>query len=131
MTYPVRNISVSINKSAAEVYQFASNAENFPKWVDFVKSITRQGDFWIGETGNGSIKIRFSPLNDFGIIDHQVTLSGGETVNNPMRVVANDKGCEFIFTLFRMPGRTAREFDEDANAVAKDLQKLKEILESK
>jgi hypothetical protein len=130
MTYPVRNINISMNRSADEVYQFASNPENFPKWVAFVKSVTHQGkDIWLGKTDLGDIKIKWTPANDFGIMDHQVTLPTGETVNNPMRVISNNNGCEFIFTLFRMPNRTEKQFMEDAEAVTQDLQKLKEIME--
>ncbi len=129
MTYPVKHISISINKSAGEVYQFTSNPENFPKWIAFIKSMTNHGEFWIGKTDLGDIKIKFAPLNDFGIVDHQVTLANGEPVNNPMRVVANNKGCEFTFTLLWLPDRTEKEFNEDAQAVAADLQKLKEIVE--
>ena len=130
MTYPVKYISVSINKSAEEVYRFTSNPENFPKWIDFIKSMTNQGEFWVGKTDIGDIKIKFAPANDFGIVDHQVTLADGTTVNNPMRAIANNKGCEFTFTLFWMPNRTEKEFNEDAKAVTRDLQKLKEILEN-
>lgn len=131
MTYPVKNISVSINKPAKDVYQFASNPENFPQWVQFVKSITRQGDSWIGQTDLGTIKMKFTPHNKFGIIDHQVTLANGNTIYNPMRVISNNKGCEFIFTLFWMTGRSETEFNEDAKAVTNDLHKLKEIMEGK
>lgn len=130
MTYPVKNISVSINRPADEVYRFASKAENFPKWVAFVRSISRQGDLWIGKTDQGDIRIKWPAPNEFGILDHEVTLTNGQTVNNPMRVIANNKGCEFVFTLFWMPGRTQAEFEEDAKAVAADLQILKEIMES-
>jgi uncharacterized membrane protein len=56
MTYPVKNISISINKPAAEVYSFASNPENFPKWIDFIKSMSSQGDIWIGKTDLGDIQ---------------------------------------------------------------------------
>jgi hypothetical protein len=58
-----------------------------------------------------------------------VTFTNGETVYNPMRVIANNKGCEFSFTLFWMPGKTEKEFNEDAKAVTNDLQTLKKILE--
>lgn len=129
MTYPAKNISVSINRSADEVYRFASRAENFPKWVAFVRSISKQGDLWIGKTDQGDIQIKWPEPNAFGILDHEVTLANGQTVNNPMRVIANNKGCEFVFTLFRMPGRTQAEFEEDAKAVAADLQTLKEMME--
>jgi hypothetical protein len=129
MTYPVKHISVSIDRSADDVYAFASTPENFPKWVQFVTSITKQGESWLGKTSAGDIRIQFTPANGYRIIDHLVTLASGETVNNPMRVLANNKGCEFIFTLFKLPGRTEHEFTEDARAVTADLQKLKEIME--
>ncbi len=130
MTYPVKHISISINKSADEVYRYASDPENFPEWVAFIKSVTKQNDLWIGKSDIGDLKIKWTPPNDFRIIDHQVTLTNGEIVNNPMRVVPNNEGCEFIFTLFWLPNRTEKEFNEDAKAVTADLQKLKEILES-
>src|SRR5687768_12355000 len=64
MTYPVKHITISINKSPKEVYQFASNPENFPKWIAFIKSMTKQGEFWLGKTDLGDIKIKFVPPND-------------------------------------------------------------------
>lgn len=131
MTYPVKHISISINRSADDVYAFASNPANFPKWVQFVTFVTKQGDGWLGKTSAGDIRLQFTPENDFRIIDHLVTLASGETVNNPMRVLANNKGCEFTFTLFKLPGRTEEEFIKDAKAVTADLQKLKEIMEGK
>lgn len=129
MTYPAKHISVSINRPAADVYQFASNPENFPKWVAFVTKITRQGDEWLAESTLGNIRIKFPPQNNFHVIDHDVTLPNGETITNPMRVIPNNKGCEFIFSLFWKPGRTEVDFNEDVKAVTKDLQKLKKLME--
>jgi len=129
MTYAVKNISTSINRSVDEVYQFASNPVNFPKWVAFVKSVAKENDLWLAETDLGEIKIEFAPQNDFGIIDHWVTLPDGTKVNNPIRVIANGKGSEIIFTLFWLPERTEEEYNQDAKAVERDLQTLKKILE--
>lgn len=129
MTYQVKNIHVSINKPAKEVYQYAANPENFPKWVAFIKSIKKEGNFWMGNSDLGNIKIKWAPENEWGILDHYVTLPNGETVFNPMRIISNNKGSELIFTLFWMPGRSEKEFSEDAQAVAADLNKLKEIME--
>ena len=129
MTYPVKNISISINRPARDVYQFASQPENFPKWVAFIQSIARRGDLWIGKTNQGNIQIKWPTPNEFGILDHEVTFADGKTVDNPMRVITNNKGCEFVFTLFRMPGKTTAEFEEDAKLVAADLRTLKKIME--
>ena len=132
MTYPVKNISISINKPADEVFQFASNPENFPDWVAFIKSMTKKEEnIWTAETDLGNIKIEFVPKNNFGIIDHLVTLPDGSIVNNPMRVITNGKGSELIFTLFWMPDRTEEEFNQDAKLVEGDLKKIKTILENK
>jgi hypothetical protein len=131
MTYPVKNISISINKPVNEVYEFASNPENFPIWVEFIKSMTKQTkNNWLAETDLGNIEIEFVPKNEFGIIDHLVTLPDSSTVNNPMRVIENGKGSELVFTLFWMPNRTEEEFNQDAKLVENDLKKIKRILET-
>ncbi|MDP4207835.1 MAG: SRPBCC family protein [Bacteroidota bacterium] len=131
MTYPVKNISVSINKPADKVYQFASNPENFPVWVEFINSMNKETEeIWFAETNMGNLKIEFVPKNEFGVIDHLVTLPDGSTVNNPIRVIANGKGSELVFTLFWMPNRTEEEFNQDAKLVENDLKKIKQILET-
>lgn len=132
MTYPVKHISISINRPASEVYKFISNPENFPKWVAFVTSISKKGgDVWLGKTDLGDIRIIFTPTNEFGIADYWLILTNGVTVNNPMRVVENNKNCEIIFTLFLMSGRSEVDLKKDAQAVLKDLRKLKDIMESR
>lgn len=129
MTYPVKNVSVSINRSPEEVYQFASDPENFPEWVRFVRSVTRDGELWLAKTDQGNVKIKWPPPNNYGILDHDVIFPNGETVSNPMRIIPNNDGCEFVFTLFHMPGKTPAEFEKDAQLVTADLQQLKEIME--
>ena len=63
-------------------------------------------------------------------MDHDVTLPNGVTVYNPLRAIKNGKGSEVIFTLYRQPEMSEEEFQRDASMVQKDLEKLKEILES-
>lgn len=132
MTYPVKHISISINSPVTEVYKFISNPENFPKWVALVQSISKQGgDVWIGKTDVGNIKIIFTPTNEFGIADYWVILANGLVIHNPMRVVENNKNCEVILTLFLLPGTSEDDLKKDAQAVLKDLRKLKDIMESR
>ena len=61
--------------------------------------------------------------------DHDVRLDSGGTFHNPMRVVPNSEGSEFIFTLFRQPGMADDKFAEDQAAIEKDLRTLKGLLE--
>jgi len=128
--FEVRNITVSIRRSPKDVYTFVSNGENVPKWATGLGNEIRQVDGeWIARGPIGSVRVRFTPPNDLGVADHDVTLETGATVHNPIRVVPNGAGSSVIFTLLRLPGVSEQEFNEDARTVEKDLTILKGLLE--
>jgi uncharacterized protein YndB with AHSA1/START domain len=129
VTNVVKHISVSINRSAEAVYEFASNPENFPRWVVMMESITRGNNVWLAQTKAGEIEITWPEQNEYYVLDHDVTFPDGNTVTNSMRIIKNDDGCEFVFTLFQRPGVSASEFEDDAKLVLTDLLKLKSIME--
>ena len=129
MTFMAKHISVSINRSAAQVYEFASNPENLPKWAAGLSgSIKKMNEDWIAESPMGRVKIKFTEKNRFGVLD-QSNFTIGVKVYNPMRVFPNNDGSELVFTLYRRPDVSDQEFAEDAKAVEKDLAKLKTLLE--
>lgn len=129
-TYPVKHISISINKPADEVYKYASNPESWPAWIDFIESVVKENNTWFAVSELGRVQVRFVPENNFGIIDHWVTLPDATTVYNPMRVIQNGQGSEFAFSLYKMPYMTDDAFEQDAKAVMNDLKTLKQILEN-
>ena len=130
MTYQVRHISVSIDRPPDEVYAFVSNPENLPKWATGLGgSIKKVNGEWIADAPMGKVKIKFAEENRFGVLDHEVTLESGVTINNPMRVIANGKGSEVFFTLIRQPGTSDEKFEQDAQWVENDLKRLKGLLE--
>lgn len=130
MTLPARYISTSVARSFREVYDFASNPENLPLWAAGLSgSISNIDGSWIAESGMGRVRVEFAPPNQFGVLDHTVTLATGESFYNPLRTFANGEGSEIVFTLFRRPGVDDAEFEADAAAVARDLATLKGILE--
>jgi uncharacterized membrane protein len=130
MIFKSLHISLSINCPADQVYEFASNPENLLKWAaglgDSIKNIN--GD-WIAESPMGRLKVKFADKNKFGILDHEVTLPSGAKFYNPMRVFPNNDGGELIFTLYRQPDVSDRMFEQDSEAVTRDLEKLKTLLE--
>lgn len=77
----------------------------------------------------GTVKVRFAERNRFGVLDHEVTLASGIKFYNPMRIFPNNDGSEVIFTLYRRADVSDREFADDAEAVQRDLKKLKTLLE--
>lgn len=123
-------LSVSINAPVARVYDFVLDAENIPQWMtSFLPSVRKAGNQWIADTSAGQMKFEFVPRNEFGVLDHQVTLPSGAKVVNPMRVVPNGDGCELMFTLFQLPDVTDEDFAVDAANIEHDLQTLKRLLE--
>ena len=126
-----RTITVSIQRHASDVYEFASNPENLPRWVkSFCISVRKSGDGWEMQTPTGWVGIRFVEANEFGVLDHAVTLPGGRSVLNPMRVVPNGTGSEVLFTLFQLPEMSDEQFAQDAGMVEADLHELKAVLEA-
>jgi hypothetical protein len=128
----VRHISVSVERPPAEVYLFAAEPENLPRWAKGLSgSIEKVGGEWIASSPMGKVRVRFVERNALGVLDHDVLLESGTSVHNPMRVVANGDGSEVIFTLFRRSGMTDDEFAADAQAVERDLSALKSLLEAR
>lgn len=126
----VRHVSVSVRRPVDEVYRFASNPENLPRWASGLGgSIRKEGGAWIADGPMGTVRVRFSALNGLGVLDHEVVLPTGETFHYPMRVVANGAGSEVVFTLFRSPATTDEKFAQDAEWIRKDLEALKALLE--
>ena len=110
----VKHISISIARSPAEVYAFTSQLDNLSKWAGGVSS---------------DMKIAFAPKNDFGVLDHDVTLPDGTSNHNAMRVIPNGKGSEVVFSLFRDPAASDADYAKDAQHIETDLKKLKQLLE--
>ena len=130
--HEVQHLSIYIARRPIDVYEFASDPRNLPLWAAGLASseVTREGgDAWTARAPFGEVKLRFAERNGFGVMDHDVELESGVPVHNPMRVVPNGEGSEFIFTLFRQPGMTDEQFAADRLAVQKDLAKLKVVLE--
>jgi hypothetical protein len=130
-TLPSRHISIAIDRPPREVYDFAGNGENLPRWASGLSggTIERSGDFFIADSPMGRVKIRFVERNELGVLDHDVTLPDGQVFDNPMRVVANGGGSEVTFVLFRRPGVSDDEFAADAAMIERDLRELKQLLE--
>ena len=77
----------------------------------------------------GTVTVRFVPRNGLGVVDHEVVLPAGDTVLNPLRVLAHPEGAEVVFTI-RQLAMSDDEFDRDTQMVEKDLAQLKSLLET-
>jgi pimeloyl-ACP methyl ester carboxylesterase len=127
----IQHVGVYIARPPAEVYEFASDPRNLPRWAKgLARSEVRQdGDAWVADAPFGTVRVKFAERNAFGVMDHDVTLESGVTVHNPMRVVPRWEGSELVFTLIRQPGMSDEQFARDRAAVQGDLHALKTLLE--
>lgn len=127
-----RHISLRIDRPLSEVYDFAADPMNLPRWAAGLagSKVERNRDQWFTESPMGRVTFTFTPRNEFGVLDHDVTLPSGDTVYNPLRVIRDGDGCEVVFTLRQRPEMTDEDFERDADAVAKDLATLKTLVET-
>ena len=126
-----RHISIRIHRPAAEVYAFTKDPQSFPRWAAGLgEGLTRDGERWIAHGPDGDVAVRFSPESGYGVLDHWVTLADGTELYIPLRVVANGEGAEAVLTLYRPPAMfDDAAFARDAAAVARDLARLKALIE--
>lgn len=132
-THEARSISISISRDWREVYDFAHPSAHFADWASGLATSLRPAgndNHWIAETPEGTAIVRFAERNAFGVLDHTVTQADGVQTYNPLRVVVNSDGAEVIFTLFRRPDMSDDVFERDQACLARDLQTLKQLIES-
>ena len=126
-----RHVHVVIARPAGEVYEFAADPDNLPRWAAGLAqgAVTHDGDVLLVDSPMGAVRVLFAPRNPFGVLDHDVALPDGTTVHNPLRVLNHPDGAEVVFTV-RQLGATDADFERDVAAVAADLARLKDLLEA-
>jgi uncharacterized protein YndB with AHSA1/START domain len=131
MSQSSRHISVHVTRPAGEVYTFAADPRNLPRWAAGLAGTTVEeiDGQWVTDSPMGRVTFTFAPPNDFGVLDHDVRLPDGETVHNPLRVLPDGDGSEVVFTLRHRPGMSDDDVERDAAAVAQDLATLKALVE--
>lgn len=126
---PSRTYSISIDRNWRDLYEAIWRPEVFPKWASgLAESDMRNEDGkWLADGPEGAITIRFTPHNDYGVMDHWVDTGEGKEVHVPLRVIQNGAGAEVMLTLFRQPGMDDEMFARDAKWINRDLRALKEF----
>ena len=130
---PARTYSVSIALDWRVLYDRIWKPEYFPKWAAGLSEsdLRADGDAWLADGPEGPIRIRFTPRNDYGVMDHWVELGDGKVVHVPLRVVENGEGAEVLLTLYRQPDMDDERFAGDAKLILRDLRTLKERVQQR
>ncbi len=125
-------LSVSIQTSFDEAWTFISNPENLHLWtVDFALSPPQKSvGIYKVETPRGIIDLFVDRDRNTGTIDFYFGREGLYGCS-PSRLVANDYGVIYIFTQFEPKDAPPGLFEKLVSNVERELQILKERLESK
>ena len=128
---PARTFSVSISREWHSLYEQIWRPEFFPDWASGLaqSKLRKREDIWLADGPEGPIRIRFTPHNEHGVMDHFVEINDGTEVHIPLRVIQNGEGAEVMLTLFRQPDMDDERFSADAKWVVRDLKALKALVE--
>ena len=131
MPTETRHLTVAIDRPAAAVYGYVRDPAHLPAWAaGLAAGIRLEGGEWVADSPMGRVLVRFVPVNEYGVLDHDVVLPDGTTTTNPFRVLADGEGSEVVFTVRRRPGMSDEDWATDSAAVAADLETLKRLLEA-
>lgn len=123
-------VNQAVAVDAREVYDFARRMENLPLWASGLASgITQEDGTWFAESPMGRVQVAMAAANDFGVLDHDVTLPDGTEVHNAMRVTPCGGGSLLSFVALRPEGASDEDFSADVAHVRQDLAALKDLLE--
>jgi hypothetical protein len=124
-------IKVSIRRSFAEVYDFLAEPLNFTRWASNpgAQMEPLDGGDWLVDLPRGKSVIRFSPRNNFGVLDYQVFQEGQTAGPTPVRLVPNEEGATLFLVWFQRAGMSDEQFRSEVEWIASDLNRVKTLLE--
>jgi polyketide cyclase/dehydrase/lipid transport protein len=124
--------SVRIDAGPGQVFEFVSDLARLPRWaIGFAKDIRRENGDWIVTTGNGDeVSVRVEADAALGVVDYFMSPAPGEELPARTRVLPNEDGAEYVFTMFQPPGMPDATFDAQIAELARELTVLKAYAES-
>ena len=130
-----RVFTIPIHRRYADVYCFLAEPTNFALWGGTEPDTEMKhlgGSDYLVVLPSGRRVMRFTPLNDFGVLDYQVFMEG-ETNGpvTPVRIHHNQDGSEIVFTWFQRPGVSDEQFESEAEWAYSDLLRMKAYIEAR
>ena len=119
--------TISINAEYDRVFDYISNPLTQKEWaINFMKDVKETDNGFIAVTPFGEMPLELLADKQTGIID--IILGGGEPI--PTRLIKNENGCEYLFTIFQPNGMPEIAFEKEGiPGLAEELKELKSILE--
>ena len=124
--------SVRIDTGPGQVFELVSDLARLPRWaIGFAKDIRQENGHWLVTTGSGDeVSIRVEADAALGVVDYFMSPAPGEELPARTRVLPNEDGAEYVFTMFQPPGMPDEVFAAQAEELGRELVVLKARLES-
>ena len=124
--------SVCLPADHTEAFDFLANPENLPQWaVGFCRSIRRDADRWLVDTGHGEVSMRYVTDATLGVIDFHFSPAPEVEAVARSRVVPNGVGAEYLFTQFQAPGMSDAVFEAQRATLADELEVLRRFFRAR
>jgi hypothetical protein len=133
--YRTSIIHVAIERPMQKVYDYLVDPSNMLNWMPSLGTSLRRvsENEWIADRTRWrmeSLLLRFTPRNEYGVLDCDVTLIGGSTITVPVRLVPNGEGCDLIYLLRQQSGHSDAQFASEEEWLRADFLTLKTMLET-
>jgi hypothetical protein len=124
--------TITIEATPEQVFDFVADLEKLPTWaIGFAKGIREEDGTWLVRTGSGDeIAIRTATDRGLGVVDYQMGTESGAETPARTRVVPNEQGAEYVFTMFQPAGMPDEAFERQIAELGRELVVLKATLES-
>lgn len=129
-------VQVSINRRYHEAYAILADPQNYPLWSPVAETIFEpvgdDGLSYLVELPRGRRILRYSPPNQYGVLDYMVIEEGKDRGPvTSLRLVPNEDGCELFVVFFQRPDQSDEQFASDVEWARADFNAVKLVVETK
>lgn len=127
---PAETRSISIATPPATVLDLVGDPRRLPDWApEFASAVEPDGQDWLIDAGGTQLRIRVDHSAEHGIVD--LTRPGDPGRGARMRVLPNEEGSEFVFTLIFPAGTPAEAIAAQMGTVESELRTVRELCEGR
>jgi len=122
--------SISIAAPPETVLELLSDARRLPDWAPaFALAVEPAGQDWLIDSGAGQLRVRLRASVEHGTVD--LLRPNDPSRGARMRVLSNENGSEFLFTLIFPAGADDKSVAQQMATVEAELRTVRDLCEAK
>jgi hypothetical protein len=122
--------SISIAAPPESVLELLGDARRLPDWAPaFALGVEPAGRDWLIDTGAGRLRLRVRVSPEHGTVD--LLRPTDPSRGARMRVLSNEDGSEFLFTLVFPVGADEESIAQQMTTVEAELRTVRDLCEAK